>query len=181
MFTSWKLANARHQDFSPHPHGDPGLQCMPGNSFNLGETGSLSGGWLGYRKMHTILCRLEVGPAVPLSLFFWCWGTRDLSSLTGIEPLDCQGSPYFSCWESSCVGSPEADPKRFGYKGFVKEVLPGEANKKTGARPGGLSRDVCTSSDPGSPGVGHRDLQLPTHSLEVISEGGCRRGSWGPT
>ena len=59
-----------HQDFSPHAHGDPGLQCMPGNSFNLGETESLSGGWLGYRKMQTILCMLEVGPAVPLSLFF---------------------------------------------------------------------------------------------------------------
>ena len=89
-------------------------------------------------------------------------GHEDLSSLTGIEPLGCQGSPCLSCWRSSCVGSPEADPERFGYKGLVKEVLPGEADEKMGARPGGLSRDVCASSDPGRPGVGHRDLQLST-------------------
>lgn len=73
VFTSWKLATARHQDFFS-PYGDPGLQCRLGNSFNLGETGSLSGGWLGYRKMRAILCRLEVGLAVPLSLSFFFFG-----------------------------------------------------------------------------------------------------------
>lgn len=57
---------------------------------------------------------------------------RDISFLTGIEPLECQGSPYFSCWESSCVGSPEADPKRFGCEDLLRKFFQEKLMRKWG-------------------------------------------------